>query len=99
MSRGKSSRPRGIWQREISGVVEGFPRFERLPEFYAELAKVTLDVEKTKEALKTLNLFTRKTGELAKNYADQDPQPHRACLRREEPQGIHRQAARHGERP
>ena len=43
--------------------MEGFPRFERLPEFYAELAKVTLDVEKTKEALKTLNLFTRKTAE------------------------------------
>jgi nucleolar GTP-binding protein len=56
--------------KRLSSMVESFPRFERLPEFYYELAKITLDLEGTKDALRRVDLFMRESRELAKHYSE-----------------------------
>jgi nucleolar GTP-binding protein len=54
----------------LKAVIENFPKFEQLPTFYHELAKVTIDVEKTKGALKNIDLLKRNLRVLSSSYSD-----------------------------
>lgn len=49
-------------------ILKSYPRIEELPEFYLELVKCTLDVDKIKKSLGAVNWAKKKARELGKTY-------------------------------
>jgi nucleolar GTP-binding protein len=54
----------------LAKIVKNFPNFDELPEFYAELSKITVDVVSAKKALRELDSYRRQLSRLAQHYAD-----------------------------
>ncbi|MFH1505563.1 MAG: GTPase [archaeon] len=52
----------------LNRIITSFPNLDNLPEFYEELVKVTLDYEKVKKALASINWARTKVNELSGVY-------------------------------
>lgn len=50
----------------LERIIRGFPSLDALPEFYVELIKCSMDYQKIKKALSTINWAKQKIDELAK---------------------------------
>ena len=53
----------------LKKILDEFPSFDGLPDFYKELTKLTLDVEKVKHALASVKWAITRIGEFQKMYA------------------------------
>lgn len=54
--------------KQLSNIVENFPRIDELPDFYRELCRITLDPDKLKKSLYSISWATKKIDELTKKY-------------------------------
>lgn len=54
----------------LANIIKAFPRWEKLSEFYYELAKCTLDTEKVTEHLGKTDKFMRQARQLTSMYED-----------------------------
>ena len=52
----------------LNAIIESYPRFDELPEFYKKLAKITLDIDILKKSLGAVNWAKKRIKELSNEY-------------------------------